>query len=98
MDSASSLATGVVKGSINMTRTAVNTSVTMTSKAVTTTGSMTGKAVMGTVNMTLDTTLKAGALTRDAAGNLKNFSSRYFFQKLAFVRFSRCARALLHLS
>jgi len=38
---------------------------------------------MGTVNMTLkatdltlNTTYKAGTMTRDAAGNLKNFSSR----------------------
>jgi len=38
---------------------------------------------MGTVNMTLkatdltlNTTYKAGTMTRDAAGNLKDFSSR----------------------
>jgi hypothetical protein len=37
------------------------------------------QAVMGTVNMTLratDATLKAGSMTRDAADNLKHFSSR----------------------
>jgi hypothetical protein len=71
-----SATTGAVKGSISMTKSAINTSVSMTSKAVQSTGNLTGKAVMGTVNTALDTTYKAGALTRAAAGNLKDFSSR----------------------